>query len=78
MAACALIVEFDLQPGAKPGCRQFDVLEPDDEENRVVLVEVYEDRAAYEAHRQGPRMPGVGAAMQPLITGRKRTVCTIM
>ncbi len=96
MAACALIVELELKPGAKsellpilmehaaktraeePGCRQFDVLAPDDDDSRILVVEVYDDREAYDAHREGPRMPAVGAAMQPFIAARKRTVCAIM
>lgn len=96
MSRCALIVEFDLKPGAlgqfleimtsharltleqEPGCRQFDVLRPETDENRILLVEVYDDRAAYEAHRQGHRMPGVNAALEPLLVGRKVTVCAIL
>lgn len=34
----------------EPGCRRFDVLEPPDEKNRVLLYEIYDDRAAFEAH----------------------------
>ena len=95
MPRCALIVEFDAQPGKQPeilslireharltlaeepGCRQFDVLAPEDGNSRVLLVEVYDDRAAYEAHRKNPRMPGVNASLDSLLTGRKVTVCTI-
>ncbi len=33
------------------GCHRFDVLIPDDEQNRVVLYEIYEDAAAFEAHQ---------------------------
>ena len=32
------------------GCRRFDVVEPIGERDRVVLYEIYEDEAAFEAH----------------------------
>ena len=34
----------------EPGCLQFDVLEPEGEAGRVLLYEIYRDRAAFEAH----------------------------
>ena len=34
----------------EPGCRRFDVLEPAGERDRIVLYEIYDDRAAFEAH----------------------------
>ena len=36
----------------EPGCLQFDVLEPEDESDRVLLYEVYTDKAAFDAHRK--------------------------
>ncbi len=62
----------------EPGCRQFDVLLDDDDSDRVILVEVYADREAYEAHRAGPRMAGVNAALAPLTLERGRTICTVV
>lgn len=35
---------------AEPGCRRFDVLESASQPNRVVLYEIYDDRAAFQAH----------------------------
>ena len=37
---------------AERGCRHFDVLESREEADRVLLYEVYEDEAAFEAHVQ--------------------------
>jgi quinol monooxygenase YgiN len=34
------------------GCRRFDVVEPRDDANRILLYEIYDDRAAFDAHRQ--------------------------
>lgn len=34
----------------EPGCRRFDVLEPWGEPDRIVLYELYDDEAAFNAH----------------------------
>jgi len=34
----------------EPGCRRFDVLEPAGEADRILLYEIYDDRAAFGAH----------------------------
>jgi quinol monooxygenase YgiN len=34
----------------EPGCHQFDVLQVTDSPNRLMLYEVYENEAAFEAH----------------------------
>jgi (4S)-4-hydroxy-5-phosphonooxypentane-2,3-dione isomerase len=34
----------------EPGCQRFDVLEPEGEPDRIVLYEIYDDGAAFEAH----------------------------
>ena len=36
------------------GCHAFNVLTPQDEANTIVLVEIYEDRAAFETHLKTP------------------------
>ena len=38
----------------EPGCRQFDVLVDPKDRTRVMLYEVYEDDAAFQAHQQTP------------------------
>ena len=38
----------------EPGCLQFDVCEDTADPNRFLLYEVYEDRAALDAHRETP------------------------
>ena len=35
---------------AEPGCRSYDVYRSREDEHRFVLVEVYEDEAAFQAH----------------------------
>ena len=36
----------------EPGCRRFDVLTPQSDADVVHLYEIYDDRAAFEAHKQ--------------------------
>ncbi|MBE7157250.1 MAG: antibiotic biosynthesis monooxygenase [Rhodospirillales bacterium] len=38
----------------EPGCRQFDVLTMESTPDMVVLYEVYDDRAAFDAHLATP------------------------
>ncbi len=38
----------------EPGCLRFDVLQDNEDENRIHLFEVYEDEAAVDAHRNAP------------------------
>lgn len=38
----------------EPGTLRFDVLRPRNEENRIMLYEVYEDDAAFQVHWNGP------------------------
>jgi quinol monooxygenase YgiN len=36
----------------EPGCQQFDAVQPEGRSDQVVLYEVYDDRAAFDAHLQ--------------------------
>lgn len=38
----------------EPGCLRFDVLQDNEDSNRIYLYEVYRDEAAVEAHRAAP------------------------
>ena len=40
--------------GNEPGCRQFDVLTMESAPEAIVLYEVYDDRAAFDAHLATP------------------------
>jgi autoinducer 2-degrading protein len=63
----------------EPGCRQFDVLQDQDNPNRVVLYEVYDDAAAFQDHLGHRHTQTFLAAAKPLINKQmayklKRTV----
>ena len=38
----------------EPGCLRFDVIQSQEDHNRLLLYEVYQDEAAIKAHRQAP------------------------
>jgi autoinducer 2-degrading protein len=63
----------------EPGCVSFDVLQPQKKDgpdlSRVMLVEIYADAAAFDAHGKNPRLAKVRDNYASLITGRTLTVC---
>jgi quinol monooxygenase YgiN len=52
MAAFRALVDANARASCRneAGCRRFDVLAPAGEDARVVLYEIYDDRAAFAAH----------------------------
>ena len=52
----------------EPGCRRFDVLAPAEGADRVVLYEIYDDEAAFDAHRTTDHYIEFRAAARDLIT----------
>ena len=55
----------------EPGCRQFDVMRPQDAPNRIVLYEVYDDLAAFEAHIKMPHVAAFFGEAKPMIVEQK-------
>jgi quinol monooxygenase YgiN len=53
----------------EPGCRQFDVT-LDRAANRVLLYEVYDDEAAFDAHLEMPHLEAFRTGIEPLVVGR--------
>ena len=60
----------------EPGCRQFDVLVDPKERTKVMLYEVYDDEAAFEAHQQTPHFKKYVAEAVSLLASRERQVFT--
>ena len=50
----------------EPGCRQFDVVVPE-VDSSVVFYEVYDSRAAFDAHLETPHLARFREAFPPLI-----------
>ncbi|MFC7478449.1 putative quinol monooxygenase [Dankookia sp. GCM10030260] len=51
----------------EPGCRQFDVVVPETEPGHVVFYEVYDDRAAFDAHLETAHLARFRAGFPALI-----------
>ena len=54
----------------EPGCRRFDVVEPQGEPDRVLLYEIYDDEAAFDAHA-APRITLAFDARERAAGGRE-------
>ena len=55
----------------EPGCRQFDVCHDPDHPGHVFLYEVYDDRAAFDAHLSMPHFKSFDAATAGMIRSKK-------
>lgn len=85
----AVTVTFDIEPGQigaflplmldnarasrrdEPGCQQFDVCQ---EGNRVFLYEIYDDRAAFEAHMRTRHFKAFDAAVADMVAAKEVAV----
>jgi autoinducer 2-degrading protein len=61
----------------EPGCLQFDVLEPECESDRVLLYEIYSDRAAFDEHRRSEHFRIFADASEALCLKKSVTSCTL-
>ena len=59
------------------GCLQFDVLEPTEGGDQILLYEVYADHAAVETHLSTDHMKAYLEEVGPWITDRRRRACNI-
>jgi quinol monooxygenase YgiN len=55
----------------EPGCRQFDVTLDREQPNRVLLYEIYDDEAAFDAHLETPHLAAFRADIESLIVSRQ-------
>jgi (4S)-4-hydroxy-5-phosphonooxypentane-2,3-dione isomerase len=51
----------------EPGCHQFQVLHDEADPDTIVLYEVYDDDAAFEAHKQTPHFEKFGQEGMPMV-----------
>ncbi len=78
----ALLEEFKAHAARslenEPGCLRFDVLVPADAADRLHAYEMYEDAAAFEAHRESDHMALWRERSADLIQLREVTPCTVV
>jgi quinol monooxygenase YgiN len=55
----------------EPGCRQFDIVQLDELPARVMFYEVYDDRAAFDAHLRTPHLDRFRAGFPALIVAER-------
>jgi len=63
---------------AEPGCRRFDVLEPEADADRLLLYEIYADRAAFEAHLRTPHFAAFDAESGDLVASKSALACELV
>lgn len=51
----------------EPGCRRFDVVEPQGEADRVLLYELYDDEASFDRHCRTKHFAAFDAQSSPLV-----------
>ncbi len=61
----------------EPGCISFQVMIPQEEPNKVILVEVYKDNEALDFHWNSDHMAAYLKKTGEMVTGRKRYKCTV-
>ena len=61
---------------AEDGCQQFDELLPQEDHNRILLVESWRDQAALDVHSKSPMLARTRDTYQPWLVSRKATRCT--
>ena len=57
----------------EPGCLVFDVLSRADDNQRVVLYEIYRDKNAFNDHLQAPHFLDFDSAVSPLVSHKRVT-----
>lgn len=55
----------------EPGCRRFDVVEPEGDLERILLYEVYDDAAAFDAHCRTSHFLAFDAESAPLVKDKQ-------
>jgi quinol monooxygenase YgiN len=67
----AAIADASASVANEPGCRQFDVTRSNEEPNRVLLYEVYDSQAAFDAHLETPHLRTFRDQIDPLVVSRQ-------
>ena len=62
----------------EPGCHQFQVLHDESSPDTIILYEVYDDEAAFEAHKQTPHFAKFDQTGKPMVTEASIQRCVLM
>jgi quinol monooxygenase YgiN len=67
----AAIADASASVAKEPGCRQFDVTRSTEQPNRILLYEVYDSQAAFDAHLEMPHLKTFRDRIEPLVVSRQ-------
>jgi quinol monooxygenase YgiN len=67
----AAIADASASVANEPGCRQFDVTRANEQPNRILLYEVYDSAAAFDAHLQTPHLKTFRDQIDPWVVSRQ-------
>jgi quinol monooxygenase YgiN len=62
----------------EPGCHRFDVSAVEEDENRFVLYELYDDAEAFEAHKKAPHFAAWRQVADRVLTSQVNTRGTVV
>jgi autoinducer 2-degrading protein len=62
----------------EPGCRRFDVLRDNADPHHYLLYEIYDDEAAFQAHRNAPHFPVWRRAADGCLDEQINTAATLL
>ena len=72
MASFRRLIDDNARASAKfeLGCQRFDVLVPKEGADRIMVYEIYDDRAAFEAHLKTPHFASFNTASAALVSAK--------
>jgi (4S)-4-hydroxy-5-phosphonooxypentane-2,3-dione isomerase len=75
MAAFRRLIDDNARASCRdePGCRRFDVLETTKDADRILLYEIYDDRAAFDAHMKTSHFARFNEASSKLVADKTVT-----
>jgi quinol monooxygenase YgiN len=76
-AFIALMKDHAEKSRTEDGCQQFDVLQAQDDPNKIFFVESWRDQLALDVHSKVPRMAQNRAIYEPWLVGRRATRCNV-
>jgi quinol monooxygenase YgiN len=62
----------------EPDSLRFDILRPKNDENKVLLYEVYTDEVAFEVHWNGPRVARIRQETEGMVARLTGTRCSLV
>jgi quinol monooxygenase YgiN len=67
----AAVADASASVANEPGCRQFDVTRSSEQPNRVLLYEVYDSAAAFDAHLETPHLKTFRDRIEAMVVSRQ-------